>query len=73
MKMSSLIDRVVALLAEDPFIYLVVTILGLIVWASGGVMGGAVLAGRGLWVRRVALLVAAASTVLFAYSARSLK
>lgn len=71
--MQTLIDRVMALVAADPFICLVVTIFALIVWASGGMMGGVVLAGRGLWVRRFALLIAAASTALFAYTARSLK
>lgn len=71
--MASLLDRVVALYPVDPFAYLVVTIFGVCVWAWSTMVGSEALTGRGLWLRRVALLVAGAGAVLFAYTVPSLK
>ncbi len=68
-----LLDRLVDLLGFDPFTYLAITILGIVAWTLSSLMGGAVLTGPSLWMRRVALAVAALGTVLFAYTAGSLK
>ena len=66
------LDRVVAFIGLDPFSYLVVTIFGVIVWTLSSVLGNVALTGRGLWIRRVSLVMAALGAVLFTYTARSL-
>jgi hypothetical protein len=67
------LDRLVAVLDLDPFTYLVFTIFGIIVWVWCSVVGSMALTGRGLWVRRASLVVAALGAALFAYTARGLK
>lgn len=66
------LDRIVAFLGLDPFSYLVVTIFGVVVWALSNVFGNVALTGRGLWIRRASLVVAALGAVLFTYTARGL-
>ena len=68
-----LVDRLVALLGLDPFSYLVVTVVSLIVWVWCTMVGSFALTGRGLWVRRASLVVAGLSAALFTYTARSLR
>jgi hypothetical protein len=68
-----LLDRLVARLGLDPFTYLVVTVIGIIVWVWCTMVGSFALTGRGLLVRRASLVVAAIGAVLFAYTARSLR
>jgi hypothetical protein len=70
---TSLLDRLVAVFAVDPFAYLVVTIFGIGVWTWCTMVGSLALTGRGLWIRRVALLVAGAGAVLFAYTVPGLR
>ncbi len=67
------VDRLVALLGLDPFAYLVVTIIGVIVWVWCSVVTSFALTGRGLWIRRLALVASAGGAALFAYTAQSLK
>ena len=67
-----ILDRVLALLGLDPFAYLVVTILGVVVWTYCSTIGDVSLVGRGVWTRRAALVAATAGVVLFTYSVRSL-
>ena len=66
------LQQVVDLLGVDPFVYLAGTIFGVIVWTWCSVIGDFALTGRGIWLRRCALLAAALGAVLFAYSARTL-
>jgi hypothetical protein len=68
-----LLDQLTARLGVDPFHYLVVTILGIIVWTWYSVIGDFALTGRGIWVRRIALAMALLGAGLFAYTARGLK
>jgi hypothetical protein len=66
------IDRILATLGLDPFAYLVVTILGIIVWTWCSVIADFAITGRGLWLRRLSLVAAGFGAVLFAYGARGL-
>jgi len=66
------LDRTIALLGLDPFTYLVVTIFGIATWVWCNMVGGIVLTGRGLWIRRASLVLAGAGAILFAYSAHTL-
>jgi hypothetical protein len=68
----AVLDRLVGLLGLDPFTYVVLTIVGISVWVWCTVIGDFATTGRGLCVRRLALLVAAAGAVLFWYGARRL-
>ena len=67
-----LLDRLVTSLGFSPFAYLVVTVVGLIAWAWCTMVGSFALTGRGMWVRRAGLVVAALGAALFTYTARSL-
>lgn len=67
-----LLDRLVTQLGFDPFTYLVVTVGGIIVWVWCTMVGSFALTGRGILVRRAALVIAAVGAVLFTYTARSL-
>jgi hypothetical protein len=67
-----LLDRLVAQLGFDPFAYLLVTVFGVIVWVWCTMVGSFALTGRGLFVRRASLVVAAFGAALFAYTARTL-
>jgi hypothetical protein len=67
-----LVDRVVALLGFNPFMYLVVAVLGMIGWVWCTMVGSFALTGRGIWVRRASLVVAVLGALLFTYTARSL-
>ena len=68
----ALLDRLVALLGLNPFSYLVVTVFAILVWVWCTAVGGFALTGRGLWLRRGSLVVAALGAALFTYTARSL-
>jgi hypothetical protein len=67
------VDRIVVWLDWDPFAYLVVTILGIIVWTWCSVIGDFAITGRGLWLRRLSLAAAVLGAALFAYAARGLR
>jgi hypothetical protein len=67
-----LLDRLVAELGFDPFTYLVVTVVGIIVWVWCTMVGSFALTGRGILLRRAGLVIAAIGAVLFAYTARLL-
>jgi hypothetical protein len=67
-----LLDRLVAVLGLDPFAYLVVTIIGAVVWAWCTMVGSVALTGRGILLRRAGLVAAAIGAMLFAYTARTL-
>lgn len=69
----AVVERLVEWLGLDPFTYLVVTIAGISVWIWCTVIGDFAITGRGLWIRRLALVVAAAGAVLFAYGVRGLR
>lgn len=71
--MAQLLDWVVTMLGIDPFTYLAIAILSVVVWTVTSLLGNVALTGPSLWLRRVALLVAVMGTVLFAYTARTLK
>ena len=73
LKMMALLDRAVAVFAVDPFAYLAVTTLAILVWVWCTAVGSLALTGRGLWIRRVALVVAGAGAVLFAYTVPGFK
>ena len=70
---SRMIDRLANALATrlglDPFDYLVVTIVAVIVWTWCSVIGDFALTGRGVWLRWLSLAVAALGAVLFAHAA----
>ena len=66
------IDGLVALLGFDPFTYLVVTVLGMLVWVWCTAVGSFALTGRGILLRRAGLVIAAVGAALFTYTARSL-
>jgi hypothetical protein len=66
------LDRVVVLLGFDPFTYLVVTVLGMLVWVWCTMVGSFALTGRGILLRRAGLAIAAIGAALFTYTARSL-
>ncbi len=61
-------DKLVAQLGLDPFVYLLVTILGLLGWTWSSVIGDFALTGRGVWIRWVALLIAGVGALLFWHS-----
>jgi hypothetical protein len=67
------LDRIIAWLGLDPFAYLVVTILGIIVWTWCSVIGDFAITGRGMWLRRLSLVVAGLGAALFAYGAQGLR
>jgi hypothetical protein len=67
-----LLDRVLALLGFNPFAYLVVAVVGMIVWAWCTMVGSFALTGRAKWVRRGSLVIAVLGAVLFTYAARRL-
>ena len=67
-----LLDRLVARLGLNPFSYLAVTVFAIFVWVWCTAVGGFALTGRGLWLRRGSLVVAALGAALFTYAARSL-
>ena len=67
-----LLNRVVAELGFDPFTYLVVTVVGIIVWVWCTMVGSVALTGRGILLRRAGLVIAAIGAILFAYTARLL-
>jgi len=67
-----LLDRLVGLLGFDPFSYLVVTVFAIFVWVWCTAVSGFALTGRGLWLRRGSLVVAALGAALFTYTARTL-
>ncbi len=71
--MMALLDHIIGILNFDPFTYLVVTIFGIAVWIWSSVVVSMALTGRGLWLRRMALVVAAAGALLFAYTSPALK
>lgn len=66
------LDHLAGLLGFDPFEYLVVTIIGVIVWTWCSVIGDFALTGRGIWFRWGSLAVAGLGAVLFAHTARLL-
>lgn len=68
-----LVDQIVTLLNVNPFAYMVIAIISLIVWTWCSAIGDFALTGRGIWIRRIALFTAGAATALFAYTARSLQ
>jgi hypothetical protein len=70
---SQALERILELLGLDPFAYLVVTIVGIIVWTWCSVIGDFAITGRGLWIRRVSLVAAVLGAALFAEGARSLR
>ena len=67
------LDRILEVLRLDPFAYLVVTIVGIIVWTWCSVIGDFAITGRGLWIRRVSLIAAVLGAALFAEGAMSLR
>jgi hypothetical protein len=67
-----LLDRLVELLGFNPFAYLVVAVVGMIVWVWCTMVGSFALTGRAKWVRRASLVVAGLGATLFLYTARSL-
>ena len=69
----TVLDYLAQLLAFDPFEYLVVTILGVIVWTWCSVIGDFALTGRGIWLRWASLFAAALGAVLFFHTARLLE
>ena len=66
------LNRILELLGLDPFAYLVVTIMGIIVWTWCSVIGDFAITGRGLWIRRVSLVAAVLGAALFAQGAMNL-
>ena len=67
-----LLARLVDLLGFQPFSYLVVTVFAIFVWVWCTAVGGFALTGRGLWLRRGSLVIAALGAALFTYTARGL-
>ncbi|HVO24391.1 MAG TPA: hypothetical protein VMW56_12265 [Candidatus Margulisiibacteriota bacterium] len=67
------LDRVVALLGFNPFVYLAVAVGGMSVWVWCTMVGSFALTGRAMWIRRASLVVAVLGAVLFTYTARSLR
>jgi hypothetical protein len=72
-EVRSVLDLCLDRLGLDPFAYLVVTILGIIVWVWTSVIGDYALAGPALWVRRLSLVFAGFAAVLFTYGASYLR
>jgi hypothetical protein len=66
------LDHLISWLDLDPFQYLVVTMLSIIVWTWCSVIGDFALTGRGIWYRWGSLAIAGISAGLFAYTARLL-
>lgn len=66
------LDGFLALLGFGPFAYLVLSVLGMLVWAWCTAVGSFALTGRGLLVRRASLVVAVIGAALFTYTARTL-
>lgn len=67
------LNRMLDVLGIDPFAYLVVTILGIIVWTWCSVIGDVAITGRGLWIRRFSLGAAVLGAALFAQGAMNLR
>jgi hypothetical protein len=67
------VDRLLEWLRLDPFAYLVVTIFGIIIWVWCSTIGDFAISGRGLWLRRLSLVVAVLGAVFFAYGASRLR
>lgn len=61
-----MLDRLASLLLDrDPFVYFVATVLSLVGWLYMSVIADLALAGAGVTLRRLLLLAAAVSAVLF--------
>lgn len=58
---------------RDPFVYFVVTVLALVLWLYMSVIADLALAGFGVTLRRLVLLIAAASAILFVQGLRQLQ
>ena len=69
---TSFLDVVLDRLGIDPFAYLIITIIGIVVWTWYSVIGEFALTGRDLWIRRLSLFAAGSGAVLFTYGAMRL-
>ena len=67
-----LLDRLVVFLGLNPFAYLAVMVVGMIVWVWFTMVGSFTLTGRGIWLRRAGLVLAGLGAALFTYTARTL-
>ncbi|MDX2168238.1 MAG: hypothetical protein SF182_14280 [Deltaproteobacteria bacterium] len=69
----AILDLLAARIGLDPFEYLVVTIVGIMVWTWCSVIGDVAIDGRGVWLRWGSIALAALGAVMFFTTARLLE